>query len=129
MAKTKALKKAGEKNQTDIMADQIVFALQEIKGKEIVCLDLRPLKSVVADMFIICHADSTTQVSALARSVEEVLYKNGQGDPQFKEGQDNAQWILLDYINIVVHIFQKEYRDYYGIEKLWADATVHTIKE
>lgn len=130
MAKTaRALKAAKLKNPTDELTELVIKGLQEKKGHEIVCLDLRELKTSVADMFIICHGDSNTQVEALARSVEEEVFKETGEDPVYKEGAENAQWILLDYINVVVHIFQKEFRDYYGIERLWADAQVRQVSE
>jgi ribosome-associated protein len=85
------------------------------------------LKTSFTDMFVVCHGDSTTQVEALARSVEEFIYKETGEDPVYKEGTENAQWILLDYINVIVHVFNKEFRDYYGIERLWADAQVRQV--
>ena len=126
---TRALKTAKVKNATDDLTELVIKALQEKKGHEIVCLDLRLLKTAVADMFIICHGDSTTQVDALARSVEELIYKETGENPMYKEGTENAQWILIDYINVVIHIFQKEFRDYYGIERLWADAQVRHVTD
>jgi ribosome-associated protein len=121
---TRALKSAKAKNPTDDLTDIAIKALQEKKGHEITALDLRSLKSSVTDMFVVCHGDSTTQVDALARSVEEFIYKETGEEPMYKEGSENAQWILLDYINVVVHVFLKEFREYYGIERLWADAHV-----
>ncbi len=130
MAKTaRALKAAKLKNPTDELTELAIKGLQEKKGHEIVCLDLRQLKTSVTDMFIVCHGDSTTQVDALARSVEEFIHKETGEDPVYKEGAENAQWILLDYINVVVHIFLKEIRDYYGIERLWADAQVRQVTD
>ena len=130
MAKTaKTLKAAKFRNATDELTEFAINGLQEKKGREIVCLDLRLLKSKVTDMFIVCHAESTTQVEALARSVEEIIYKETGESPMYKEGAENAQWILIDYINVVVHIFQKEFREHYGIENLWADAQVRQIAD
>ncbi len=129
MAKTaKALKATKFKNATDELTGLAVEGLLEKKGREIVCLDLRQLKKTVSDMFIVCHGDSTTQVEALARSVEEIIYKETGESPMYKEGAENAQWILLDYINVVIHIFQKEFREHYGIENLWADAQVRQVE-
>jgi ribosome-associated protein len=130
MAKTaRALKAAKITNPTDELTELAIKALQEKKGHEITCLDLRQLKTSITDMFIVCHGDSTTQVDALARSVEDVIYKETGENPMYKEGAENAQWILLDYINVVIHIFQKEFRDYYGIERLWADAQVRQLPD
>ncbi len=129
MAKaTKALKTA-YRNATDQLAEIVVKALQEKKGHDITCLDLRELPGAVSDMFIVCHGDSQTQVAALSRSVEEIVNKEKNENPLHREGFENAQWILLDYFNVVVHIFQKEQRDYYGIERFWADATTRHIKD
>ena len=129
MAKaTKALKTAW-RNATDQLSEIIVRALQEKKGHDITYLDLRELPGAVADMFIVCHGDSQTQVEALSRSVEEIVHKEKKENPMHSEGFENAQWILLDYFNVVVHIFQKEQRDYYGIERFWADATMRHVKD
>ncbi len=102
----------------------ITKGIQEKKGHDIVSLDLRNIKNAVADFFIVCHGDSKTQVDAIARSVEEEVYKKFKEDPFHMEGKGNAEWILIDYFNVVVHIFQKEKREFYGIEKLWADAEI-----
>ena len=101
--------------------------MQEKKGEEIVSLDLRNLKNAVADYFVICHATSRPQIEAIARSVEEVVQRNNNDKPYHREGFENAEWILLDYVNVVVHIFNHEKRDFYGIERLWADADVKRI--
>lgn len=130
MAKTaRALKAAKVKNDTDELTELAIKSLQEKKGHEIVCLDLRQLKTSITDMFVVCHGDSTTQVDALARSAEEIIYKETGENPVYKEGSENSQWILLDYINVVIHIFQREFRDYYGIERLWADAQVRQVSD
>ena len=117
------------RNATDQLTEIVIKSLQEKKGHDITCLDMREIKSAVADVFIVCHGDSQTQVEALARSVEEIVYKEKKEDPMHREGFENAQWILLDYFNVVVRIFQKEQRDYYGIERFWADATTRQIKD
>lgn len=130
MAKTqKALKASTVRNAVDQFTDVVIRALQEKKGHDITCLDLREIKSAVSDVFIICHGDSQTQVEALASSVEEIVFKEKKEWPLHSEGFENAQWILLDYFNVVVHIFQKEQRDYYGIERFWADAQTRQIKD
>lgn len=91
-------------------------------------MDLRELKSSVSDYFIICSANSSTQVKAIADSVEEEIYKNTQTDPWRKEGQETADWIILDYFDIVVHVFKTEKREFYGIEDLWGDAQTTSYK-
>ncbi len=109
-------------NLSTYLSEIAVHGIQEKKGNDIVRLDLRGLNSSVSDYFIICNADSATQVKAIADSVEKEIYKNTQTNPWRKEGQDHADWIILDYFDIVVHIFKTEKREFYGIEDLWGDA-------
>jgi ribosome-associated protein len=107
--------------------DEIVRGMQEKKGKEIVCIDLRNMKNAVTDFFVICHADSKTHVEAIADSVEEYVKKTTGERPSHKEGIANAEWILVDYFNAVAHIFNQEQREFYRIEQLWADAPIQKI--
>lgn len=104
------------------LSEIVVHGMQEKKGNEIVRLDLRNIHSSVADYFVICHADSSTQVHALAKSVEEEVYKALQQDPWRKEGLDQGEWVLLDFVDVVVHIFKTDKRRHFGIEDLWGDA-------
>jgi ribosome-associated protein len=104
------------------LADVIVFGMQEKKGNEIVRLDLKPIKGAVTDYFVICHADSAAQVSAIAKSVEAEVYKTFKQHPWRVEGLDQGEWVLLDFVDVVVHIFRTEKRKHYGIEDLWGDA-------
>ncbi|TKC00365.1 ribosome silencing factor [Pedobacter cryophilus] len=108
--------------QSTNISEAIVHGIQEKKGNDIVRLDLRNIHSSVADYFIVCNADSTTQVKAIADSVEEEVFKALKEDPIRKEGFQNAEWIILDYGDAVVHIFKTDKREYYGIEDLWGDA-------
>jgi ribosome-associated protein len=114
---------------SDILANVIIEGMREIKAKEIVSLDLRGLESSVCDFFIVCHGTSNTHASAIADSVIEETLKTVKEKPWHKEGLTNGDWILLDYGNVVAHIFQKEIREYYNIEKLWGDAKIQLIKE
>ena len=114
---------------SDILANIVVKGMQEMKAKEIITLDLRDIESSVCDFFIICHGTSSTHVSAIADSIIETSLKSIKEKPWNKEGLTNGNWILLDYGNIVAHIFQKETRDYYNIEKLWGDAKINFVKE
>jgi ribosome-associated protein len=107
---------------TDALNEAVVRGILEKKGKNIVILDLRKLKDAVADYFIICQGDSSTQVKALADSVEEEVKKSLGERPWHIEGMENAQWVLVDYVNTVVHIFLPGTRDFYNIELLWNDA-------
>ncbi|HNP48177.1 MAG TPA: ribosome silencing factor [Bacteroidia bacterium] len=124
----KVTKKPAKKiDESERMKDWIVEGMQEKKGKDIVCIDLRNLKNAVADFFVVCHADSRTHVDAIARSVEEFVFKKQEEDPLHREGISNSEWILLDYVNVVAHIFRQEQREFYGIERLWADAEIQRI--
>jgi len=109
-------------NLSTYLSEIAVHGMQEKKGHDIVRLDLRNLNSSVSDYFIVCNADSSTQVKAIADSVEDEIYKNTEATPWRKEGLENAEWIILDYFDVVVHIFKTEKRDFYGIEDLWGDA-------
>lgn len=104
------------------LTDIVVLGMQEKKANDIVRLDMREVNGAVSDYFVICHADSHVQVNAIANSVEEEVYKAFGQDPWRKEGQGNGEWILLDFVDVVVHIFQTEKRSHYGIEDLWGDA-------
>jgi len=115
-------------NLSTYLSEIAVHGIQEKKGNDIVRLDLRNLNSSVSDYFIVCNADSTTQVKAIADNVEDEIYKLTQTNPWHKEGLENAEWIILDYFDIVVHIFRTEKRDFYGIEDLWGDAETTTYK-
>lgn len=115
-------------NLSTYLSEIAIHGIQEKKGHDIVRLDLRELNSSVSDYFIVCNADSSTQVKAIADSVEDEIYKATQTSPWRKEGLDNAEWIILDYFDIVVHIFRTEKREFYGIEDLWGDAETTTYK-
>ncbi len=121
---------ARKKKVTDTsahLADIIVEAIQEKKGSEIVVLNLKEVPNSVSDYFIVCTGDSTTQVAAIAHSIDEHVKKNLNEDAWHKEGFQNAEWILMDYVTVVVHIFQPEARNFYKIEKLWSDAEIKVI--
>jgi ribosome-associated protein len=102
----------------------IIESITEKKGREIVSINLTKTGSSVCDYFVICHADSTTQVGAIAESVERKVKEGLRVKPGHMEGLQNAQWILMDYASIVVHIFQTEYRTFYALEDLWADGMI-----
>ena len=113
----------------DILANVIIEGMQENKAKEIVSLNLKEIETAVCDYFIICHGTSNTHVSAIADSVIEETIKTLKDKPFNKEGLENGEWILLDYGNVVAHVFQRETRDFYNIEKLWGDADIDHIKD
>ena len=119
-------KQASEK--TDI-AKFIIEAIQDKKGKEIKLVDLRNVSGAVCDYFIICHGESSTQIQAIAESVEKKVKSDLNEFPYGKEGLQNSEWILLDYVDVVVHLFRRETREFYGIEDLWGDAEITAIAE
>ncbi|WP_251619821.1 ribosome silencing factor [Odoribacter lunatus] len=100
--------------------EKITEALQDNKGHQIISIDLRKITNRFCDFFVICHGTSSTHVASLADSVEEKLEEINE-KPLHIEGKESAQWIIIDYGNIVVHIFQKEQRDYYQLEDFWGD--------
>lgn len=110
------------------LAEAAISGIQEVKGHDIRAIDLRNIPNAVSDFFIICHGTSSTQVEALAKSVEKTIYKECEENPIHKEGKENASWILMDYFNVVIHIFSEEAREFYNLEKLWADAEVKEIE-
>ena len=105
------------------LLDKVVDALHQKKGHHVVSLDLRQIHAAVADYFVLCTGDSNTQVEALAGSVEELVRKDLGERPWHVEGMTNAEWVLVDYVDVVVHIFQPQARSHYALERLWADAT------
>lgn len=115
-------------NESAYISELAILGIQEKKGNDIVRLDLRNIFSSVSDYFVICHADSTTQVKAIANSVEEEVFKATQQEPWRKEGLEYGEWILLDYIDVVVHIFRTDKREFYGVEDLWGDAEIKFYK-
>jgi ribosome-associated protein len=115
-------------NESTYISELAIHGIQEKKGNEIVRLDLRNIKSSVSDYFVICHADSGTQVRAIANSIEDEIFKATQTEPWRKEGYEHGEWILLDYIDVVVHVFKTDKREFYGVEDLWGDAEIKYYK-
>ncbi|MGI8892110.1 MAG: ribosome silencing factor [Bacteroidia bacterium] len=116
-----------EIDQTINLKNSIVEGMQEKKAHEIVTLDLTDIENTIASYFIICHAESKPHVQAIADSVLEMAYKLTGQEPAHKEGIENAEWILLDYFDIIVHIFIKEKREFFKLERLWGDAHIQTM--
>jgi ribosome-associated protein len=100
----------------------IIQAIQEKKAENIISLDLRKIPEAVADFFVICEASSTTQVKAIADSIEEGVRKNCDELPYKHEGRQSLQWVLIDYVNVVVHVMLPENRRFYKLEDMWSDA-------
>lgn len=99
----------------------IIEGIQDKKGKDIVSIDISKIPTTICSHFIICHGDSTTQVGAIAQGVERMLEESINEKVMRKQGLENSQWVILDYVDVVVHIFLKETRDFYNLEGLWAD--------
>jgi len=107
----------------------IIEAIQEKKGHQIISIDLRQVENAICECFIICHGESNTQVSAITDSIEKKL-KEGNGiRAHHVEGLQNSQWVLLDFFDILVHVFQEEFRSFYKLEELWADGKVTRVVE
>ena len=113
---------------TQNIVDFTVKGIQEKKGTDIVILDLKKIKNAVADYFVICSGGSDTQVDAIAESVEKEVFLNCRQDPWNREGRQNKEWVLLDYVDVVVHIFKREIREFYALEDLWGDAVFKEIQ-
>jgi ribosome-associated protein len=120
-------KKTRTLSDSEHMCENIVKGMSEKKGENIAVIDLREMKSAFADFFVICSATSDPHTEAVANSVEEIVYKAMQEDPHRREGFANKEWILLDYIDVVVHVFRADKRNFYSLEKLWGDAPIKFI--
>jgi ribosome-associated protein len=119
-----------KKSETSgMLADIIVKGMQEKLGIDIVKLNLSGIPNSITDYFVICHGSSRSQVDAIADSVQFEVKKAVGAFPTHREGFENCEWVLLDYFDVVVHIFQTETRSFYQLEKLWADAPREEIQE
>lgn len=109
--------------------DTIAEAMLDKKAQNVCSLDLRKIGTAITDHFVICNADSSTQVSAIADNVEDMMRQKCKRKVYRMQGKENGFWIILDYLNVVVHIFQTEYRNFYRLEDLWADAIKKEYKD
>ena len=117
-----------ENTNADHLISVILNGIEDVKGQNINILDLREIENTVCDYFIICEGTSNTQVNAIVNSIQKKVSKETKDKPWHIEGRDNAEWVLMDYVNVVVHVFQKHIREYYDIESLWGDAKTTEIK-
>ena len=117
------------KSDIALLNNAIIDAIQDIKGKKIVKMDLRKTDGASTDYFIICEGDSITQVKAIASNVEKKVYNLLGVRPNHTEGTSNAKWVLVDYFNTVVHIFYPEARKFYALEDLWSDSDTEEFAE
>ena len=116
-----------KKINTDDLITEIIKGIDDVKGENIQVLDLREIENTVCDYFIICSGNSNTQVRAISGSIQKVVSKSLKDKPWHIEGETNSEWILMDYVNVVVHVFQKQIREFYDIESLWGDAKTTLI--
>ncbi|MEO8933373.1 MAG: ribosome silencing factor [Xanthomarina sp.] len=119
---------ANKESNADLLIANILSGIEDVKGKDISILDLRDIENTVCDYFIICEGNSNTQVNAIVNSIQKKVSKELKDKPWHIEGEDNAEWVLMDYVNVVVHVFQKHIRTYYDIEGLWGDAKTTVVE-
>lgn len=117
------------KNSINKLVNLIVEGIVDIKGKDVKVLDLRDIDSAVCDYFIICNGTSNTHVNAIVNSIQKTVNQAIHDKPWHIEGTENGEWVLLDYVNVVAHVFQKHIREYYDIESLWGDAKLIPIEQ
>lgn len=113
---------------SDVLSSWVVEGMLEKNAKDVVVMDLRDVKHAIADYFVICSGNSDTQIDAISDSIEEEIHKRSKQNPWNREGQQNKEWILLDYVDVVAHVFNKEKRTFYGLEELWGDAKITPIE-
>jgi ribosome-associated protein len=110
------------------LVNTIIESIQDKKGYDITDINLQKIENAICDHFIICHGDSRPQVEAIAENIERQLREKLHTKPVNIDGKENAQWILIDYHHVMVHVFQREYRNFYNLEELWADAKIKQIE-
>ena len=113
---------------TDSLITEIIAGIEDVKGENITILDLRDIENTVCDYFIICDGNSNTQVNAISGAIQKKVGKVLKDKPWHVEGENNAEWVLIDYVNVVVHVFQKQVREFYNLEGLWGDAKISNIQ-
>lgn len=113
---------------SEALSKIVVQGMQERKAQDITILDLTNVKNAVADFFVVCSATSDTQADSISESIEKFVYKETKEDVWMKEGTNNKEWILMDYVNVVAHVFKTEVRERYNLENLWGDAKIIEIE-
>ena len=126
---TRNRKSAARLTQRSKIIKTIISAIQEKKGLNIVSLDLRKINEAVADFFIICEADNQPQIRAIGENIEARVKENCDENPFHHEGYQTLQWVLVDYVNVVVHVMLSENRKFYKLEEMWSDAAAVEHKE
>jgi ribosome-associated protein len=109
------------------LISNIITGIENVKGLDVRLLDLRDIENTVCNYFVVCSGSSNTHVNAIVSAIQKTVSKELKEKPFHTEGIDNAEWVLIDYVNIVVHVFQKHIREYYNIEELWGDAKTTEI--
>ncbi|NJB82603.1 ribosome silencing factor [Wenyingzhuangia aestuarii] len=112
---------------TDQLISTVIKGIDEVKGQDIQLIDLREIDNTICDYFVVCTGTSNTHVSAISGSVQKIVGKEAQEKPFHVEGESQANWILMDYVHVIVHVFQKPVRELYDIEGLWGDAKITKI--
>jgi ribosome-associated protein len=121
--------KKKKKADSEKLSKAVVSGMQEVKASDIVVMDMRKIKNAVADFFIICSGGSDKQVDAIAQSIDKEVFKKIEENPWHTEGKNNKEWMILDYISVVAHIFRKDRRQFYSLERLWGDAEITEIED
>ena len=111
-----------KKESSEILLDKIIHGIENVKGEDIQKMDLRKIENTHCEFFVICSGNSNTQVSAIVNSIKKKVSKTLREKPLHTEGLEIAEWVLIDYVNVVVHVFQRKTREFYNIEELWGDA-------
>ncbi len=114
-------------NETKNLLEKITEGIQEKKGKNIIIADLTQIQDTICNYFVICEGNSPSQVGAIVDSVKETARKQAGSKPTFVDGLQNAQWVAMDYSDVLVHVFLPEVRSFYDLEHLWADAKLKMI--
>jgi ribosome-associated protein len=123
------MSKQNELLSSEQLSEVVVKGMQEMKAEDIVLMDLRSIKNAVADFFVICSGNSDTHIDAIAESVDHEVNKTDGQNPWHREGENNKIWVLLDYVDVVVHVFKHEIREFYALESLWGDAKITSYDE
>lgn len=123
------MQKTTEKVNSTKLSELVVQGMLEKKAEDVVVLDLREIKNSIADYFVLCSGNSDTQIDAIADSIENEVIKHIKQKPWKREGREGKEWILIDYVDVVAHVFNKEKRAFYGLEELWGDAKVQRLNE
>ena len=111
-----------KKESSEILLNKIIHGIENVKGENIQKIDLRKIENTPCEFFVICSGNSNTQVSAIVNSIKKKVSKTLREKPLHTEGLEIAEWVLIDYVNVVVHVFQRKTREFYNIEELWGDA-------